>query len=190
MKNPIDIFNKWFFEEEKLTSVTIPTAVCLSTNGLDGFPNARVVSYKEISENNFIITGPLNSRKGMEIERSNKVALTFWWAETERQVRIQGLASKLSEELADKIFRSRDLNSQIVSSICKQGTEIDELQNLEAKILKRISKKTCVSRPKEWGGYSIKPLRIEFMEFKKNRFHIRSLFELENGSWIIKQIQP
>lgn len=190
MINPISDFREWFEEEYKLSNVSIPTAVCLSTNGLDGFPNARTVSFKDIVDNNFIITGSLNSRKGMEIDGNNKVALTFWWTETERQVRIQGIATKLSEELADKYFRNRDLSSQVVSSICEQGKEIDDIQKLKDKIENRISKKTNVPKPKEWGGYTINPLRIEFMEFTKNRFHIRKLFESRNNSWVVKQIQP
>jgi pyridoxamine 5'-phosphate oxidase len=77
-KQPIQLFSKWFDEELKLSKVQIPTAVCLSTIGIDNFPNARFVSFKELIDNSFVITGPLNSRKGIEIENNNSVALTFW----------------------------------------------------------------------------------------------------------------
>src|SRR5690606_31919825 len=107
---PIAYFNKWFQEELNLTKVRIPYACCLSTMGTDGYPNARFVSLKEVTESSFVVTGPIISRKGIEINTNNKVALTFWWTETERQVRIQGDATTISGKLADKYFaeRSRD----------------------------------------------------------------------------------
>lgn len=189
-KQPISLFTKWFEEELKLSKVRIPTAVCLSTIGIDNYPNARFVSFKELVNNCFIITGPLNSRKGTEIENNEKVALTFWWTETERQIRIQGVATKISEQLADKYFDERNVNSQAVSSICEQGKEIDNLEQLEKKVLDKVLEKTRIIRPKDWSGFSIKPTRIEFMEFKKTRFHNRKLYEIENGEWNMKQIQP
>lgn len=187
---PIELFTKWFNEEIELSKVSIPTAACLSTIGTDNFPNARFISLKEIIDNCFIVTGPLNSRKGIEIENNNKVALTFWWTETERQVRIQGIATKISNQLADKYFSERDLNSQIVSIICEQGTQIDNLKLLEDRIKETTLENTKITRPENWSGFSIDPIRIEFMEFKKTRFHDRKLFELENEEWITKQIHP
>lgn len=188
----IEHFDKWFKEELNMTKVRIPTACCLSTIGLDGFPNARFVSLKDVVENNFIVTGPLTSRKGIEINSTNKVALTFWWIETERQVRIQGNATKISEQLADKYFTERNRDSQIVSIVSEQGQEIDSIEILTKKyenIEARYSNKSLI-RPENWGGYLIEPIRIEFLEFKPTRFHERMLYELTNGQWIIKQLQP
>jgi len=188
--NPILHFEKWYKEELKLTSVQIPSAVCLSTIGIDNFPNARFVSFKEVINGSFIITGPLNSRKGIEIKNNNKVSLTFWWTETERQIRIQGIAAKIKDELAEKYFEARSMNSKVVSLICNQGKEVDDLQLLEKKIVNKIAENKKINRPKNWSGFSIKPVRIEFMEFNKTRFHNRILYEFVNDSWNIKQIQP
>ena len=188
--HPLQLFSEWFHEEITLTKVQIPSAVCLSTNGIDSFPNARFVSFKELRNDAFIITGPLNSRKGTEIESNAKVALTFWWTETERQIRIKGVATKISEQLADNYFNERDTYSQAVSLICEQGKEIDNLELLEKQVAEKIAEKTKITRPENWGGYDITPLRIEFMEFKKNRFHDRKLYEKENDTWILRQIQP
>jgi pyridoxamine 5'-phosphate oxidase len=189
---PIEHFNKWFKEELNLTKVRIPTACCLSTIGTDGFPNARFVSLKDILENNFIVTGPLTSRKGIEINATNKVALTFWWTETERQVRIQGNAKKIAGQLADKYFTERNRDSQIVSIVSEQGQKIDNIEILTKKyenIEVRFSNKP-LTRPKNWGGYLIEPIRMEFLEFKPTRFHGRKLYERTNGQWTIEQIQP
>ncbi len=188
--HPLQLFSEWFQEEMTLTKVQIPSAVCLSTNGIDGFPNARFVSFKELRNDTFIITGPLNSRKGVEIESNANVALTFWWTETERQIRIQGVATKISEQLADNYFNERDAYSQAVSLICEQGKEIDNLELLEKQVAERVAEKTKITRPKNWGGFGITPIRIEFMEFKKNRFHDRKHYQKDNDTWILNQIQP
>jgi Pyridoxamine-phosphate oxidase len=190
--NPIEVFRKWFEEEIHLTKVGIPTACCLSTIGIDNYPNARFVSLKGVVENNFIITGTISSRKGIEINETNKVALTFWWTETERQVRIQGNATLISNELVDKYFEERNRDSQIVSIVSNQG---QPLNNLEALHIKYQEVETTFSnqpltRPKNWGGYSIEPIRIEFLAFKPTRFHDRRLYELTNGQWTKTDLQP
>lgn len=190
MEQPLQLFSKWFDEELELSKVRIPSAVCLSTMGLDNFPNARFLSFKALIDNSFIVTGPVNSRKGIEIENNHKVALTFWWTETERQVRIQGFATKIPEQLANKYFDARSAHSQAVSLISKQGKETDNLKELENKVLKKASENVKIQRPENWGGFAIKPLRIEFMEFKKTRFHDRKLYEFDEGNWCLKQIQP
>jgi len=189
---PIEHFNKWFEEELNLTKVKIPTACCLSTIGIDGFPNGRFVSLKDVLENNFIVTGPLKSRKGIEINTTNKVALTFWWTETERQVRIQGNAIKITEQLADKYFSERNRDSQIVSIVSEQGYEIVNIEKLIEKYenIELSFANKSLTRPENWSGYLIEPIRIEFLEFKSTRFHDRKLYELTNGKWTVKQIQP
>ena len=188
--HPLTLFAKWFYEELTLSAVQIPTAVCFSTEGIDGFPNARFVSFKELRNDAFVITGPLNSRKGIEVENNARVALTFWWPVTERQIRIQGEATTISKQQADNYFNERDPHSQAVSLLCEQGKEMDNLELLEKQVLERVAEKKKITRPENWGGFAIKPVRIEFMEFKKTRFHHRKLYVKENNKWISKQIQP
>jgi pyridoxamine 5'-phosphate oxidase len=190
--SPIDIFKQWYEQELKLTIARIPSACCLSTNGIDNFPNSRFVSLKDILNNDFIITGTITSRKGIEIENSEKVSLTFWWTETERQVRIQGNAFIISNQLADKYFSERNRDSQIVSVASIQGQEIIDKETLAKKYdeieLSLNDKK--IERPENWSGYKIEPIRIEFLEFKPTRFHERTLYSLINGHWKSTQIQP
>lgn len=190
--NPIEQFTNWFNAEASFSKARIPTACCLSTHGTDGFPNARFVSLKEVIDGNFIVTGPYNSRKGSEIETNYKVALTFWWTETERQVRVQGTASRIGPSLADKYFSERNRDSQIVSVVSEQGKELLDPQSLIKKYEELDSefRETKIKRPENWGGYFISPVRIEFMEFKSTRFHLRTLCELQQGKWTSKQIQP
>ncbi|MBC2845115.1 pyridoxine/pyridoxamine 5'-phosphate oxidase [Winogradskyella flava] len=190
MVNPIICFNEWYQEELLQSNLQIPSAVCLSTIGIDNFPNARFVSLKEVRDNRFIITGPLNSRKGIEIKNNTKVALTFWWTSTERQVRIQGMATPISEDLADAYFKERSVASKVVSSMCSQGQEVTDLEFLEEKVLTKVSEDTEIKRPKNWRGFAISPVRIELMQFKTSRFHHRILYELVNEKWQSHYIQP
>ena len=189
---PIEYFNKLFEEELKLTKVSIPTACCLSTIGIDDYPNARIVSLKGIVDNTFIVTGPLTSRKGIEIARSNKVALTFWWTETERQVRIQGDATIIKEELAIQYFSERSRDSQIVSIVSDQGQKLNDIAELNRKYkdIETTFRDQPLKKPANWGGYAIEPIRIEFFEFRTSRFHERKLYEVLNGQWIITELQP
>lgn len=188
----IELFNQWYKEELHLTTAKIPSACCLSTIGTDGYPNARFVSLKDIADNSFIVTGPLTSRKGIEIDNKNKVALTFWWTETERQVRIQGIATRIADQLADNYFSERNRDSQIVSIISEQGQEIDTIETLNQKYKSAETEFSGkpLTRPDNWGGYIIEPIRMEFLAFRSTRFHDRKLYELVNGQWIIKQLQP
>lgn len=188
--NPISLFKAWYQEELDQSSLSIPSAVCLSTQGLDGYPNARFVSFKEIIDGSFVITGPLNSRKGLEIQQHHQVALTFWWTATERQVRIQGIAQKLSRKLADSYFEKRSRDSQAVSNISQQGSEINDLALLKSNIQEVLESKEPIKRPESWGGFAIQPIRIEFMQFKPSRFHERWLFERHKEQWLINQLQP
>lgn len=190
--SPIKIFKQRYNEELKQSSVRIPSACCLSTNGVDGFPNSRFVSLKDILNNNFIITGTLTSRKGIEIENSEKISLSFWWTETERQVRVQGNAFRITEQLADKFFSERNRDSQIVSIASLQGQDLQDKETLTKKYdeIEFTLNNQEIKRPENWGGYRIEPIRIEFLEFKPTRFHERTLFELINGQWKTKKLQP
>ncbi|NER13686.1 pyridoxamine 5'-phosphate oxidase [Leptobacterium flavescens] len=192
MKEVFDIFNRWYKEELNNSSEDIPSACCLSTVGEDGFPNSRFVSLKEICDEHFIICGPLNSRKGREILSSDKVALTFWWPATQKQIRIQGTVSLISEENASAYFKERSFSSQVVSHLCRQGEEISDYNSLEEEYsdaCKKMEGKE-MQKPENWGGFKISPLRIEFMEFKTSRLHYRVLFSREGEQWKKSILQP
>ncbi|WP_422105869.1 pyridoxine/pyridoxamine 5'-phosphate oxidase [Winogradskyella sp.] len=190
--DPIQKFKVWYNEELEKTSVRIPSACCLSSIGQDGYPNSRFVSLKELIENKFVITGPLDSRKGKELLANSKASLTFWWTETERQIRVQGDAIQIEKDLADRYFKERNKASQIVSRISEQGTEIDDLRTLIALLEKQKGHYSgrAVSRPEQWSGFYIVPKRIEFMEFKESRLHLRELFTHEGEKWNKLILQP
>lgn len=190
--NPIQKFEKWYSSELNKTNVAIPSACCLSTLGLDGFPNARFVSLKEIRDDRFVVTGPMNSRKGLEIQEHPRVALTFWWTETERQIRVQGTAAPISDGEADRYFDQRSLESRILATISNQGQKAADISVLEIcfnEALENMSNKP-VPKPDDWGGFKIDPIRIEFMQFRESRFHKRQLFTKNEDGWDYMFLQP
>ena len=188
----ISLFNNGLEREMQVHKQKLPYACCLSTEGLNGFPNARFVSLKEIRNEEFVVTGTLTSRKGEEINYNNKVALTFWWPETQQQVRIQGEARLISGLVLDSYFNERNRESQIVSVVSDQGKELHDLNELILKF-DAVANNTEISeirRPDNWGGYAIVPFRIEFLVFSESRFHDRTLYERKDQIWQKKKIQP
>ena len=189
---PLLLFEKWFSEEKRLNKLKLPSACCLSTTGLDGYPNSRFVSLKEITDDSFVITGPLNSRKGNEIEHNPKAALTFWWTSTERQIRIQGDVSKIPKPKAEIYFEQRNRDSKIVSTVFEQGKKVQSIAHLQNDFRKEKEKLKNheIKCPESWGGIYIQPIRIEFMEFRKNRLHERKLYRQVDNEWEIILLQP
>lgn len=190
--SPVILFTYWYQAELAQTELILPDACCLSTIGTDGFPNARFVSLKDIKNETVIITGPMDSRKGIEISNNPNVALTFWWSFTKRQIRMQGTAAKISDADADKYFAQRDTDSKIVSAISKQGKALDDVNELKALFDKKQNKlgNKEVPRPANWSGFAITPIRIEFLEFKMSRLHERTLFTKNGDVWTKQLLQP
>lgn len=188
--NPFDTFAKWLQQHNTTTKSTHPSACVLSTLGVDGFPNARNVSLKELKEPYFIVTGSMLSRKGQEIAVNPRVALTFWWEETARQVRIQGIASPISEEEAHFYFNKRSHASKTVSSLSTQGAPLEEDSLLKERFRESVKNKKTIRKPSYWGGWKINPHRIEFLEFKTSRFHDRILYTSSEEGWDSIQLQP
>lgn len=192
MKNPLNKFKKLYKKELKQSKAKIQSACCFSTIGTDGYPNARYLSLKNISAEGFIVTGPLSARKGNEVKKNPKVALTFWWVNIEIQVRIQGKATRLSPTQAEKYFHERSRQSQLTSWASKQGKKIDKPAKLTTD-LKKIEKQfdgKDIPLPKGWGGFTIKPQRIEFLEFNDSRMHKRTLYKKRKKAWTKEYLQP
>ncbi|AXG71392.1 pyridoxine/pyridoxamine 5'-phosphate oxidase [Kordia sp. SMS9] len=190
--NPFQKFTTWLTEECKSHNLRFPAACCFSTIGVDGYPNARFVSLKEVTDDGFIITGTLSSQKGVEITQKPTAALTFWWTATERQVRIQGDLVEISETQAERYFSQRNRDSQLVSTVFNQGEKIVSFDMMKAqfKQQKEALQDASIEKPENWSGICILPKRIEFMDFKVSRLHERTIFEKQHERWEIYCIQP
>lgn len=190
--DPIQKFQKWYTKELNESDSIIPSACCLSTIGLDGYPNARYVSLKKVTIEGFVITGPVNSMKWREISQIPKVALTFWWPCIKKQIRIQGIVSMMNPTEANKYFHQRTREAQIISSVCQHGSPYTDIGEIRKRIddFSNLHMDKEIPRPEQWGGFTIIPDRIEFMVFSADRFHERVLYSKNNNSWEGQFIQP
>ncbi|MFB6340607.1 pyridoxamine 5'-phosphate oxidase [Saccharicrinis sp. FJH62] len=189
--NPLTLFHNWF-EQISATYNSQPNAMILSTQGKNGFPQARVVLLKEYSDKGFSFYTNYNSQKGKGIKKNNKVSLTFYWPELERQVRIEGLASKTTEKESDDYFSSRPFDSRISAIISDQSQKVPSRNYLDDKVeqLRENLKTTEPERPDFWGGYIVSPVSVEFWQGRPNRLHDRILYKLKSEKWKISRLAP
>ncbi len=188
--SPIHLFQQYYQAERQRTSAKLPAACCLSTLGLDGYPNARFLSLKAIQDDHFILTGSKVSRKGLEMAAHPRAALTFWWPHTERQVRIQGEIKLISDELAGQYFADRQRAAQAVSYFSQQGQPTEQIDALQDQINTLLQSDVDIKRPDLWGGWALMPFRIEFLTFHATRFHQRMLYTRQTDDWQLETLQP
>jgi pyridoxamine 5'-phosphate oxidase len=191
-KNPLLQFGKWF--DEALSSNALePSAMTLATISEAGRPSARIVLLKGVSNDRFYFYTNYQSQKGRELENNPACALTFFWPESERQVRISGFAQRATAQESDEYFQSRPRASQVGAWASPQSVVIKDRSLLEARV-KEIEEKhkndKVLPRPKQWGGYSIVPLEIEFWQGRQSRLHDRVLYTLIDGIWKISRLAP
>ncbi len=190
--NPIKKFSKWYQQALEQENGSVPSACCFSTNGLDGYPNARFVSLKELTGGRFVITGAQDSRKGEEVTRTPRGALTLWWPSLERQVRVQGDIHRMNGLNADRYFRERPRKAQIIAWASKQGKPMNNPKTLKARYdhFENLFDGTEIPRPANWTAMEINPVRIEFLEFKHSRLHKRKLYVRNGMDWTEMILQP
>ena len=191
--NPMELFQKWFYEVEASEGVDEPNAMTLATIGLDGFPKSRVVLLKKYTHEGFICYTNYNSEKGKAIAQNPNVCLSFFWPNMERQIIIKGTAEKLAENLSDGYFESRPKGSRLGAIVSDQSSVIPSREVLEEqlKALENAYENKEVERPKFWGGYLIRPKSLEFWQGRPNRLHDRIRFELQQDlHWKIDRLAP
>lgn len=191
-QDPISQFEKWW-QDVKGSKIEEMNAMTLATANKNGKPSARVVLLKEFTKEGFIFFTNYHSQKGMEMLENPQVSLVFFWKELERQVRIDGLAEKISEEESDIYFRSRPDESKIGAWASPQSQVIGSRKVIEENVMDTNKKFTGVEiqRPPHWGGYIIKPTVIEFWQGRPGRLHDRIQYTKdENGTWKIERLAP
>lgn len=190
--NPMQQFRTWFYAVKNLGGIDEVNAMTLSTVGADDHPRGRVVLLKKYDEYGFYFYTNYNSEKGKAIAYNNKVSLSFFWPNMERQVIIKGVAERTSREDSSNYFYSRPKESQISALISAQSEMIEDRTSLETrlKLLAVEYESTEVPMPDHWGGYLVKPISIEFWQGRPNRLHDRIQYLLENHDWTIHRLQP
>lgn len=192
-ENPLELFQKWFFEVDKFFPEDENNAMTICTFGLDGFPKSRVVLLKKYTFEGFIFYTNYTSEKGKAITHNPNVCLSFFWHGAERQVIIKGKAEKLPSNLSDGYFESRPRGSQL-GALASNQSEVVASRNVLEERLKRLEKKyegKHIDRPDSWGGYIVKPVEIEFWQGRPNRLHDRVRYTLqEDYNWQVDRLSP
>lgn len=191
-ENPIKQFEKWFNNAIDLDLIE-PNAMSLATVGKDMMPSIRTVLLKFFDETGFVFFSNYNSVKAVQIEQNPKAALHFAWLGIERQVKIEGSIEKISSTKSLKYFLSRPKGSQIGAWVSHQSEVVSSRSILEAKFneIKNKFVKGEIPFPDFWGGYILKPEKIEFWQGAKDRLHDRFEYVYQkDNSWKIDRLAP
>lgn len=192
-ENPMELFQKWFHEADAHDTSEETNAMTVSTIGLDNFPKNRIVLLKRFTWEGFIFFTNYDSEKGKAIQNNPNVCLSFFWHVLERQIIIKGVAEKLAENLSDGYFESRPDGSKLGAWASNQSEVIDTREDLDNKLksMEEKFKNIEIPRPKNWGGFIVKPVSIEFWQGRPNRMHDRIRFSLqEDYNWKIERLEP
>lgn len=190
-RDPIDLFGEWYRSAER-SGLLLPEAMALATCGEDGRPTARMVLLKHFGPDGFVFYTNYGSRKARALASNPRAALVFHWASLQRQVIIEGSASRTSEEESRTYFRTRPRGSQIAAWASKQSQELSSRAELERRFHEAEARfrGTEVPLPPFWGGYRLVPERIEFWQGRANRLHDRLEFRRDTGGWRSAWLYP
>jgi pyridoxamine 5'-phosphate oxidase len=188
---PVNWFREWLSDAME-SGEPEPTAMVLATVSAEWRPSARVVLLKSFDDHGFVFFTNYLSRKGVQISGNHAAALTFFWPLTERQVRIEGIIVKVDAEESDAYFYSRPLESRINAVISPQSTHIASRSKLEEEREKLLFLEGSenIARPLHWGGYRLKPDRMEFWQGRPGRLHDRIQYLLEGNVWEVSRLAP
>ena len=191
--NPFSLFDNWFKEVKSTDSKFEVNAMTLSTIDSNGYPNARIVLLKFFSNEGFIFFTNYNSNKAISIENNNKVSISFFWEDFERQVIIKGHAKKTNEDLSTKYFNSRPRGSQIGALVSERQSSVipskDFLIEKFNSLIQEFDNKD-ISRPENWGGFIVNPIEYEFWQGGENRLHDRIRYKFVDNLWKIDRLSP
>lgn len=190
--DPFRQFAHWF-EINAANPSGEANAMTLSTATAAGFPSSRIVLLKGFDGQGFRFFTNYRSRKGREIEANPHVALTFHWYGQERQVNIQGVATRTSADISRAYFDSRPKGSRFGAMVSEQSTVVPDRATLEAQ-LEELAARYAESEPplpENWGGYEVRPVRFEFWQGRRNRLHDRFQYRrADAGHWVIERLAP
>tara|TARA_B100002052_G_scaffold101539_1_gene93739 strand:- start:69 stop:692 length:624 start_codon:yes stop_codon:yes gene_type:complete len=183
--NPINLFREWFNDAKK-SEINDPNALALGTVDNKGYPSVRMVLLKDYNDDGFVFYTNLNSDKSKAIKKNPKISMCFHWKSLLRQVRIIGLASKVSDREADEYFNSRSYGSRIGAWASDQSSELKIREDLLISIERykeKFPNENKVPRPDHWSGWRLHPEEFEFWLDGENRIHERLKYIKKKNIW-------
>jgi len=189
--DPIDQLERWLKAAAEADNFD-PTACCLSTASADGWPSGRYVLLKHFDIRGLCFYTDSRSRKGQELDENPRAAMTFYWPENDRQVRVVGSIEPLSQEDNEAYFRQRPRGSRLAAITSTQSGVIESRDLLEARFNEMAERypEGEVPRNPAWGGYRLVPREWEFWQGRASRLHDRFAYVPEDGSWTIRRLMP
>jgi pyridoxamine 5'-phosphate oxidase len=189
--NPFVQFDSWF-KERVAADIEIPNTVSLGTVSAERAVSVRTVLLKAYDESGFVFFTNYNSTKGRQISSDNRAAMLFYWPESGRQVRIEGIAGKVTENESESYFKTRPRESQIAAWASEQSTVIPDRKYLENRygfFAERFNS-IPVEKPPHWGGFRLVPEWFEFWENGDFRLHNRLTYSKRKELWVIERLAP
>lgn len=189
--DPLELFDVWF-EDAKRAGIFLPESVNLATATKEGVPSSRMMLLKGVDHRGFVVFTNYESRKSNELRDNPRAALTFYWGILERQVRVEGAVEKISEHESDAYFRSRPRGSRIGAWASQQSAPLKSREVLDTRF-KEFDERypgNDVPLPPFWGGWRLKPERIEFWQGRLNRLHDRLRYDRDGESWRVTRLFP
>ena len=192
LDDPIELFKLWM-DDAKKSEPNDPNAVSLATSN-NNFPSVRMVLLKDFSQNGFIFYTNLNSQKGNELKENPKAAMCFHWKSLLRQIRINGVVTQVTDDVADKYYNSRSYESRIGAWASKQSKELtsrDQLIDSIKEYKDKYNDENNVPRPSHWSGWILSPQSIEFWLDGDSRIHERLKYIKDSSDqWIKSLLSP
>jgi len=191
-RDPIAQFQRWF-ADAVAAGLPLPEAMSLSTITPEGKPTARMVLLKRVDADGFVFFTNYRSAKARELAANPNASLVFFWPQLERQVRVEGVVSKTSAAESREYFATRPRGSQIGALASPQSEVIPGREVLEQRRaeLEEVYRDREIPWPEHWGGYCLKPERIEFWKGRRDRLHDRILYLRQaDDAWLLQRLAP
>ena len=190
-RDPIRQFQIWL-DDAIAANIPLAEAMTLATATPDGRPAARMVLLKQVDHDGFVFFTNYNSAKAEQLDANPYAALVFYWSQLDRQVRVEGSVVKTTAQESREYFRTRPRESQIGAWASTQSQAISSREVLEQRAheLEELYRDRDVDCPEHWGGYRLKPERIEFWKSRIGRLHDRILYQRDTSGWSITRLAP